>query len=306
MQSSRGHNAPSLARALGVNRRTIHRDVELLRQSGINVLFDESEQCYRLVGTRLLPPTQFTPEEAMAILVLCHQVAPDIPFYEPATSAALKLESGLPARLREHVGQQTHAVRILIEPINRQVAQNDAIYRQLLEAITGRKNVRLTYDSVAEGEQIQTKLSPYRMLFSRRSWYVIGRSSLHRGLRTFNVARVHGVEPLEDSFHLPRGFSIERYLRNAWHLIPEAGPDREVRLRFAPLVARNVNEVTWHKTQRTQLNADGSLDFTVQVSGLWEISWWIMGYADQVEVLSPPELREMIKGRAENMAKRYA
>ena len=39
---------------------------------------------------------------------------------------------------------------------------------------------------------------------------------------------------------MPRGFSIERYLRNAWHLIPEPGADQEVVVRFQPLVARNV------------------------------------------------------------------
>ena len=74
---------------------------------------------------------------------------------------------------------------------------------------------------------------------------MIGRSTLHRNVRTFNVGRILDLEPLDDPFDVPRGFSVERYLRNAWHLIPEPGPDQEICVRFGPRVAQNVAEVTW-------------------------------------------------------------
>jgi proteasome accessory factor B len=134
---------------------------------------------------------------------------------------------------------------------------------------------------------------------------VIGRSSIHRETRTFHVGRIRQLEPLEESFRVPRGFSIERYLRNAWHLIPEPGPDQEVRIRFQPLVAQNVAEVNWHKTQRIDFNVDGTLDFYATVSGLREISWWILGYGDQAEVLQPKALREMVAQRARKLMQRY-
>ena len=76
-------------------------------------------------------------------------------------------------------------------------------------------------------------------------------------------------------------------------------------VRFGRQVAQNVAEVTWHKTQQLQFNADGTLDFRVTVSGLNEISWWILGYGDQAEVLEPPELRKMIAERIKRMAKMY-
>ena len=84
--------------------------------------------------------------------------------------------------------------------------------------------MRIRYRSLNEGEEIRTKLNPYRLFFSRRSWYVVGRSSLHRATRTFNLGRIAEIELLDDRYQIPRGFSIERFLRNAWHLIPEPGP----------------------------------------------------------------------------------
>ena len=183
--------------------------------------YDESQQRYQIPGAYYLPPTNFTPEEALSLIVLCHELGDrsGLPFFGPARSAAVKLESSLPARLRERLRSVADAVQIQTPPANPLDGQKP-IYDQLLDAISARRSVRIRYDSLTEWKEIRTRLNPYRLLFSRRSWYVIGRSSLHRSTRTFNVGRVLELEPLDDRFQVPRGFSIERYLRNAWLLIP--------------------------------------------------------------------------------------
>ena len=87
-------------------------------------------------------------------------------------------------------------------------------------------------------------------------------------------------------------------------MIPR-GKEYRVRIRFRPKVARNVQEVCWHKTQKTELQADGSLSYQVTVAGLDEMSWWILGYGDQAVVEEPPELREMIRQHAESIVWSY-
>ena len=94
----------------------------------------------------------------------------------------------------------------------------------MLEALGGRSWYRIRYQSLAEGMEICTRLSPYRLLFSRRSWYVIGSASLYRSVRTFHVGRIRHIEPLEKRYQIPISFSVERYLGNAWHLVPEPDP----------------------------------------------------------------------------------
>jgi predicted DNA-binding transcriptional regulator YafY len=307
LQAGRGYNADALAQACGVSRRTVFRDVDLLRQSGVPVAFDEAQQCYRIPGACLLPPTNFTPEEALALLVLCHELGNDrgLPFLGPARSAAVKLESALPSRLREQLRQVTSAVHIQPPP-NNPLEGRQPVYEQLLGAIADRHSVRIRYQSLKEQKEIVTRLSPYRLFFSRRSWYVVGRSSVHRSKRTFNLGRISQLDPLDDHFEVPRGFSLERYLGNAWHMIPERGRDRQVVVRFNELVAQNVAEVHWHKTQRLKFHDNGKLDFHATVSGLNEISWWILGYGDQAEVLHPPDLRRLVGQRAKRMAEIYA
>ena len=305
LQSPRGHNASSLAVACRVSRRTIFRDLDTLKQVGMPLLFDEVEQRYCIAAAQVLPPTNLTTEEALSLIVLCHELGDRqaVAFYEPARRAALKLESSLPARLREQLRDLTGAITIRLPPTN-VLEGHEQAYQQLVDAVAQRRSVRIEYGSLTEWDDIRTKLNPYRVLFSRRSWYVIGRSSIHRQTRTFNLSRIRKLETLEDSFTIPRGFSLDRYLRNAWHMIA-AGRDRKVVVRFSKMVAQNVAEVTWHKTQTLSWNEDGTLDFSVTVSGLGEISWWILGYGDQAEVLEPEELRETIVQRARKMVERY-
>jgi proteasome accessory factor B len=76
-------------------------------------------------------------------------------------------------------------------------------------------------------------------------------------------------------------------------------------VHFAPLVAQNVAEVMWHKTQRLDFQPDGSLHFHADVSGLAEIVWWILGYGDQAQVLRPLKLRRLVAQRAKRMCELY-
>jgi proteasome accessory factor B len=307
LQVGRGYNTDALTLECGVSRRTVFRDLDLLRLSGIPISYDEEKQVYGIPGACLLPPTNFTPEEALSLLVLCHELGnvAGVPFLGAARAAAMKLESNLPARLRDQLRQVTSTLHIQPPPTNR-LEGRKPVYDQLLDAIAERRNVRITYDSLTEWRKITTQLSPYGLFFSRRSWYVVGRSSIHRAKRTFNLGRIVEIQLLAECFQMPRGFSLDRYLRNAWHMIPEKGPDHEVVVRFNKLVAQNVAEVCWHKTQRITFHEDGSADFHVTVSGLNEISWWILGYGDQAEVLEPLQLRQMITERAQRMVEKYA
>jgi predicted DNA-binding transcriptional regulator YafY len=306
LQAGKGLNATALARACHVTRRTIFRDLDLLRQAGVPLLFDDDEGIYRIPATYFLPPTNFTADEALAMILLCQELGGGrrLPFYQAALSAATKLESTLPGAVRHQLRDASGVVRISMPPAS-QLDDKTPMYRQLLACTVSRRSARIAYDSFSEEGPVRLKLNPYRLLFSRHSWYIIGRSSLHREVRTFNVGRIQTLIITDELFEIPRSFSIDRYLGNAWHLIPEEGPDQDVVIRFAPLVARNVGEVLWHKTQRLVWRDDGALDFHVRVSGVREISWWIMGYGDQAEVPEPPELRQIIAGRADRLVELY-
>jgi len=308
LQSGRTYTTSELTALCHVSRRTVFRDLKDLQDAGVEVLYDTTTQGYWLPVQTALPPTQLTLAETLALLLLAQEAGDSdrsIPFQEVARDAALKLQSSLPSHLSQYANELTRSVSIQSEPLaNLKGARPH--YDRILEAMTGRRKVRARYQSFAEAQEIRTLISPYRMLFRRHAWYVIGRSSLHRSVRTFHVGRFLETETTSDPFDVPPRFTLKRYFGNAWNLIRERNARERVIVRFQPLVAGNVAEVCWHPTQKLLWNDDGTLDYTVVVDGIHEISWWVLSYGNQAVVLEPPALRELIATRVQEMAAAYA
>lgn len=307
LQSGRQYNTKDLAELCGVTRRQIFRDIATLQTSGVQVLYDARQQSYRVAQPTFLPATELTLLESLALLVLATNLGDPlhgIPLQEAARDAAVKISSNLPAHIRSEIGELADVVRIHAEPtapLEGARAALELTHRALRE----RRRIRLEYHSLYEGSVIRTLVSPYRLLFRRHAWYVVGRSSLHRAVRMFHLGRIQSCDLTGDRYQIPARFSLDKHMGNAWRFVREPGPDRCVKVRFQPKVATNVAEVLWHKTQSIAWNEDGTLDLTVTVSGLGEISWWILGYGDQAEVLEPAALREMLADHAARMVRQY-
>jgi len=307
LQSGHVYNSAQIAEHCEVSRRTIFRDIKMLQDSGLPIRYNEEKQGYSLPKTLYLPPTDFSLSETLSLILLCQELGNNgagIPFHHASRSAALKLLCNLPRNIREQLGNLTDNMSLKIGPHNL-LDEKKQTYDLLLDCLKRHKQVRIQYQSMSEWKSISTLVSPYRLIFSRRSWYLIGRSSLHRAIRTFNIGRINDAESLESGYQVPPRFTLERYLGHAWHLIRERGKRTHVVVRFQKMVATNVAEVQWHHSQEIIHNPDGTIDFHVTVDGLSEIIWWILGYGDQAEVLEPVELRENISKRIDAMHQIY-
>jgi proteasome accessory factor B len=308
LQSGRIHSARELSVILGVSYWTIVRDLKLLQRSGIPVLFDKARKGYAITGASLLPPTQLTVEEALAILTLSQGMGSKkngIPFLEAAESAGLKFLSSIPGEMRSELTETISGISFKADP-HHPLTGKQGHYENIQAGMRETRKVRILYWSVFERKEIATLLSPYTLLYSNRSWYAIGRSSFHRSIRTFHIGRIRSSELTEERFDKPRRFSVDQYFGDAWHMIREPKERHTIVIRFAPLVAANVAEVIWHATQKVSYLRDGSIEFRVNVEGLREISWWILSYGDQAEVLEPPQLRTMISEHVARLATTYS
>ena len=75
-------------------------------------------------------------------------------------------------------------------------------------------------------------------------------------------------------------------------------------MRFYPPASARVKESIWHPSQRLTDGPKGTLDMTVTVTGTVEITPWILGWGDAVEVLAPRDLRDKIASAGAKMALR--
>ncbi|MCD6304003.1 MAG: WYL domain-containing protein, partial [Planctomycetes bacterium] len=175
---------------------------------------------------------------------------------------------------------------------------------RLAAAVARRKVCRVVYISFHERRQMTLTLWPLRLVFLNRGWYLLAHSPRYNERRTFKLGRIRRLTVLDETFQVPDGSKGERLFGDAWCMIPE-GKLYDVHLRFRKKVAANVAEVCWHPSQRVQWNDDGTIEFHVTVDGLGEISWWILGYGDQVEVIAPACLRRKIGMTARRVARTH-
>ncbi|MDO4557911.1 MAG: WYL domain-containing transcriptional regulator [Planctomycetia bacterium] len=305
LQAGHPYHKDALSIECGVSTRTVFRDLNILRAAGIPLIYDEKAQGYTVHGARLLPASHLTMDEVLALLFLGRKMIDQLPkpCFSTARQAILKLEGSLPLRLLEQVRGNSHILQSRGVQVN---PQNDAetVYETLVQAKLHQRIVRISYRSPLEKDSFTTRLYPYGLLFVVRAWYVVGYSSLHKEVRTFHLSRIRNCQVLEETFNVPRTFSMKSYFGNAWRMI-RCGEDQIVRLRFSSKVALNVAEVRWHETQQVHLRPDGRLDFEVTVAGLDEIVWWVLGYGSEVEVLEPDELRRMVEWHARKMVTMY-
>lgn len=305
LQTARPYNAGQLAADCAVSRRTIYRDLNTIEKAGIPVYYDRASQGYQVHQAALMPAISLGLDEALALVLVASELgqAGGLPLLEPARDAAAKIEASLPLGMRAMLGGLARRMAVRVGPTARHNALRET-YHQVQRAIVRGQPLDVIYISFHDAGQIRTRLEPYWLLFSERAWYVIGRSSKHRGVRTFKLGRIKRLTPAAGRFKPPAGLTLDKYLGNAWRLM-RGDQAYHVKVKFSPLISPNVAEVTWHRTQQVSWDDDGCVLYEATVDGLDEIVWWVLGYGPEATVLEPPELRRRVADMARRMLDLY-
>lgn len=305
LQGTRRYTAADLAGELEVSKRTIFRDLNMLELARIPYYFDPKTGAYTISQHFFLPPINLTITEALSMLMLAGRTRNigRVPLMTHAARAAMKVESALPASIRRHVGSVIDRLSVSLGPVARHSGL-DATFDELTSAIIQRRICRVVYISFRERKQITSNLHPLRLAFVGRAWYLLAYSTTHKEVRTFKLGRIRKLTVAKRQFTEPSDLDLDDYFGRAWGMIPE-GRIYRVHLHFGRKVAGNVAEVHWHDSQRIEFNDDGSAEMHVEVDGLGEITWWILGYGDQVEVVAPAALRKRVAAVARSIVKKY-
>lgn len=179
-------SAARLAEEFGVTRRTIERDLDALRSSGVPVDADVGRTGgYRLERTRGSVVFSLGPEEVVALL-LATKVAEGMPFGDAATIATKRLLDALPAPTRVGVEELRDRLRAVLPDAPR---ARPAVQRAVEEAVRDRRVVRLRYVD-RNGEVSSRAVEAHGFTGAPDGWYLIGWCRLRRGGRIFRLDRI--------------------------------------------------------------------------------------------------------------------
>ena len=79
---------------------------------------------------------------------------------------------------------------------------------------------------------------------------------------------------------------------------------QKIELLFDKSINTYILERTWHKNQNCYQNEDGSVYLSFESNQIQETLYWVLRFADSVQILNPPKLKELYKEKLEKMMKK--
>jgi len=298
--------AQELADLFNTSRRTIYRDIDVLKDNGFQI-----EAClgsnggFRRVTTSKNIGQDLAMEEACALLMAgsMAQENNQLPYAKDLDTALEKILGSLSPKEKAAVLGTIPNVSLVAERITDD-EESTRNLDLLTQAISRQQRVGITYYSLYRDRQEPRDIDPYHLCCMKGAWYVIAYCHLREQMRVFRVDRIKTLKVYEVNFQRAASFSLHSYLGSAWSLIK--GERHAVRVRFLPPISRFIAESKWHTSQKTEELPDGSLLFTAEIEGLEEFERWVLSYAEHAEVIEPEVLRQSLREKLLKMMSLYS
>jgi predicted DNA-binding transcriptional regulator YafY len=298
LQSGKFPNASTLARELEVSTKSIHRDIEFMRDRlNLPIEYDAAHFGYHYIGeVSSFPTMQITEGELFALVVAekALQQYRGTSFEKPLLSAIKKMEQALPDTISLNLAdiEQTISFRTRAEQI-----LDLKIFDVLAKAAARREQIELAYRKPGQTKPEARIVDPYHLANINGEWYLFAYDHARKDIRTFAPARIKSVKPTGKTFARPQKFSLEKRLRDSFGVHSGQG-EHEVVIRFNPRAADYVREKKWHESQQLRELKGGGVELKLKLSSLAEIERWVLSWGGDAEVLKPRELAETVRQAA--------
>jgi predicted DNA-binding transcriptional regulator YafY len=292
LQTARDWPGADLAERLGVDVRTVRRDIDKLRALGYPVHATSGIAGYRLGAGTKLPPLLLDDDDAVAIAVGLRTAASGTVagMEERSLRALAKLEQVLPNRLRLQV-RTLHSATVTL-PGTGPTVDPDTL-TAVAAACRDHHRIRFDYRSHDATTSVR-RVEPHRLVHTGRRWYLVGWDVDRADWRTYRVdrmARPHAptgprFAPREApdadlAGYLSRGITTAPYRYQAEILLYTAAPEA------AEAIASTIGVIE-------AVDATTCL-LRVGSNSLDELALYVGLFGFRFRVIGPPELITRIR-----------
>ncbi len=295
-------NCSKVAREFEVDRKTVQRDIDKMRELGAPVEYDPKQHGYFYTEKNYFLPAIPLTQSDMFAFVVNEQILKqyqDAPYYQDIKQVIERIIQFLPDEIAADETASIFSFQSApASPVNKQH------FELLQQAAYDEKQVKIKYHSQHSNQASERVVDPYAIRNQQGTWYLIGMCHNRNEVRIFALNRILSLTLTDGDFYKPLNFDTDEFLKNSFSIYRD-DKTHHIKLKFSPYQSRWIRERQWHKTQQlTELN-DGSLIFEMDVQGLDEVKRWVLQYGGEVEVLEPAVLRKDVFIEVERMALLY-
>ncbi|HXG89468.1 MAG TPA: transcriptional regulator [Vicinamibacterales bacterium] len=304
-----GATVKQLSKELEVTTRTIWRDMEALQAVGFPLFSDKDGRETRWKLNAL--PFKGLAELGISFVELCslymgRQMVSGMAgaaFGNALAAMCKKLERTLPDKMRQFLDQLPALIEAKAGPTKKSDAKaHDEHVGKLLEASLHRRVCLMRYYSASRNRTKDYTVHPYRLVHAHGGLYVLAWVPEYSEVRTFAVERIKRLSLREEKFELQAELAADAFGHS---LGVNRGKPEKIVVVFAPRIARHIRERTWHKSQKLDDLADGSVRMTMNVCSDAALRTWVLGFGAFAKVESPSSLAEEILEQLEEAREAY-
>ncbi|WP_308164193.1 helix-turn-helix transcriptional regulator [Nonomuraea sediminis] len=302
--------ARELADRLEVSARTIYRDIESLHTAGIPLYGDAGPNGgYQLLDGYRTRLTGLTGDEAESLfLAALPGPAAELGLGAVVAAAQLKLMAALPVELRDRAGRIQERFHLDApswyrdpEPVTHLPAVADAVWDS--------HAIQIRYRRWREPEEVERRLEPYGLVLKAGRWYVVARCG--EQIRTYRVSQILALHPLPSRFTRPASFSLAGFWRAYTEEFEASLRRGQACVRLSPAGFERLGHlmtpgvVSAAAASASEPDEAGWVRVTVPIESVSHATGEFLRLGGEMEILSPPELRESVAAAAAEIARRH-
>jgi predicted DNA-binding transcriptional regulator YafY len=293
-------NCSTLAERMGVDRKTIQRDINFMRNElGLPLVYCEDLHGYRYDGDVSDFPVFELSEDELATLFFTRNALR----YIRGTRLSDSLSAAFAKLTRGMLGRVGFSWKDLDEAFSRKVTAQDGkllrCFGQVAKAVLGQQEISFHYRKLGVDAAELRRVRPLHLGEVEGGWYLIAHDLDRGALRTFALPRITRTTVSKTRFERPEGFDGEAYLRRSFGVWNVDGDETRhvVRVELRQYAARLAQERRWHPTQELDvLDPKGNrVEVRFEVSSLPEVVRWVLSFGRQAKAIAPPELVRLMR-----------
>lgn len=288
----------------GVNLRTAQRMIRGLEDAFPSVEFSTDQdrrRWWKLNDTRVLGMLGIRDSELAALDMSIRRAEREGAAKDVSTLISLRdrllatMPSSHARRAEVDAGAMLEAQGYACRPGPRvQVEPN--ILGAIAVAIKAPFSLTIAYRGANDGAAQDRVVEPYGMLLGIRQYLIARDIGNGRAFRRFRLDRIASAKITGQSFARDPDFDLDTYAAQSFGSYHSDVEHKPVIWRFAPSAAAAAREFAFHPNQVVTEEPDGALRVAFTASGWVEMAWHLYQWGDQVEVIAPAELRDLVRG----------
>ncbi len=306
VKAKRFPNVPSLAESLDFCEKTIRRDIAYLKKTlGAPLAYDSNRRGFYYTRADYQFPAIAVSEGELLGVFLGSQLLRQYhgtKLGEHLARLCTRLAEFLPSTVAIDLNDLPHSYAArpaAAEPIDA------AIMQTLLDCVRDCVSLEMLYYTASRDLTQRRRIDPYGLYFVDGECYLVAYCHLREDTRTFHPARIRELARTQETFTRPADFDLTSYLDDGFRHMRGTGPTQTVTLRFSPAIARFVQNRTWHPSQKTEPQPDGSLLIRFRINHTLEVKRLALSFGPNCEVLEPPDLRAEVESEIRAMLAVY-